>query len=141
MDGIEHWRLHGKRHPVALRAVAQPTVCRPPRVSWSETSASRTFSCPANAAPSTPPTMCLYLWAQYDSMPSGIPQLADDAVQNALPERFKDPALLDEVQVMDYAEEQHFDEDDDTVDPEWVAADPQSGGSGHERGDSLGDVP
>eukprot|EP00904_Undaria_pinnatifida_P011834 jgi/Undpi1/7781/HiC_scaffold_23.g10254.m1 len=85
--------------------------------------------------------MCLYLRAQYDSIPPDIPQLADDAVQNALSERFKDPALLHEVQVMDYAEEQHSDEDDDTVDPAWVAADPQSRGSGHEGGDSLGDKP
>ena len=79
--------------------------------------------------------------AQHDSIPPDIPQLADDAVQNALPERFKDPALLHEVQVMDYAEEQHSDEDDDTVDPAWVAADPQSRGSGHEGRDSLEDVP
>ena len=85
--------------------------------------------------------MFLFLQAQYDSIPPDIPQLADDAVQNALPERFMDPALLREVQVLDYAEEQHSDGDDDTVDPAWVAADPQSRCSGHEGGDSLGDFP
>ena len=144
MDGAEYWRLHGKRRPVALRAAAQAVYGVPDSAGVMERDfCIADFFMPRKRGSLDPARleMCLFLRAQYDSIQPDIPQLADDAVQNALQERFKDPALLHEVQDMDYAEEQHSDEDDDTVDPAWVAADPQSRGLGHEGGDSLGDVP
>ena len=144
MDGAEYWRLHGKRRPVALRAAAQAVYGVPDSAGVMERDfCIADFFMPRKRGSLDPARleMCLFLRAQYDSIQPDIPQLADDAVQNALQGRFKDPALLHEVQDMDYAEEQHSDEDDDTVDPAWVAADPQSRGLGHEGGDSLGDVP
>ena len=144
MDGTEYWRLHGKRHPVALRAAAYAVYGVPASADVME----RDFFIADFFTPRKRSSldavqleMCFYFRTQYNSIPSDTPQLADDAVRNALLERFEDPALLHEVQDMDYAEEQHSDEDDDTVDPAWVAADPQYRGSGHEGGDSLGDVP
>lgn len=144
MDGAEYWRLHGKRHPVALQAVAQAVYGVPASAGVMERDfCIADFFLPRKRGSLDPAylEMCLYLHAQFDSIPADVPKLADDAVENALPERFKNPALLHEVQVMDYVEKPRSDEDDDTEDPAWVAVAPQSDGSGHEGGDSLGSVP
>ena len=144
MYGAEYWRLHGRRHPVALRAVAYAVYGVLASAGVMERDFfTADFFMPRKRGSLDPAQleMCFYFRTQYNSIPSDTPQLADDAVRNALLERFRDPALLHEVQVMDYAEEQHSEENDDTIDPAWVAANPQSRGSGHEGGNSLGGVP
>lgn len=84
--------------------------------------------------------MCLYLRAQYDRIPLDIPKLSDEASQAAIPERFKDPALLQQVEVLDYVVDDQPAEDVDPEGSDWVIPDRDDLAEEQEGGENQSDV-
>ncbi|CAB1096918.1 unnamed protein product [Ectocarpus sp. CCAP 1310/34] len=108
-NGAEYWRLHGKKHPFALRLVAQAVYGVPASAGVVE----RDFSIadlfmPRKRASLDPAylEMQLYLRAHFDSIPMDIPKLDDASVAAAIPDRFRDPQAVEEVRVLDFTEEE-----------------------------------
>jgi hypothetical protein len=141
LSAAEYWRLHGKDHPAALRAVAQAV-----------------FGCPASAGVierdfciadwfmprkrgSLDPAfleMCLFLRAQYDYIRSDVPTLSDEQAKAAIPNRLRDQAMLDEVNVLTFEAEEVSEDESDDLDDVWVLPNPavSGGGGGHGGGGS-----
>ena len=138
LDAAEYWRVYGSRHPLALRAVAQAV-----------------FGCPACAGVierdfciadwfmprkrgSLDPAfleMLLYLRAQFDYISNDVPSLTEQEAKVAVPNRLRDQAKLDEVNVLTFeAEEESADESED-LGAEWVQG--VQGGEGSGSGASA----
>lgn len=123
LSAAEYWRVHGSRHPPALRAVAQAV-----------------FGCPASAGVierdfciadwfmprkrgSLDPAyleMCLFLRAQFGFISNDVPAMSAAEAKAAVPTRLRDQAKLDEVNVLSFEAEKESDvvvEDNDTP---WV---------------------
>ena len=50
--------------------------------------------------------MCLFLRAQYDYIRSDVPTLSDEQAKAAIPNRLRDQAMLDEVNVLTFEAEE-----------------------------------
>ena len=60
--------------------------------------------------------MSLFLRAQYDNIPDDVPRLSDDDTKKAIPERFRDQTMLDDVKVLAYVPDEDPDDDEDDRD-------------------------
>lgn len=80
--------------------------------------------------------MQLYLRAHFDRIPMDIPKLDDAAVAAATPDRFKDPASVEEVRALDFIEVEKevgvfdFVSDDEGEDVDGAEVDSTTGGEG-----------
>ncbi|CAN0189789.1 unnamed protein product, partial [Ectocarpus sp. 6 AP-2014] len=108
-NGADYWRLHGNKHPFALRLVAQVVYGVPASAGVME----RDFCIadmfmPRKRASLDPAylEMQLYLRAHYDHIPMDIPKLNDAAVAAAIPNRFTDPQAVKDVRILDFLEEE-----------------------------------
>ena len=83
--------------------------------------------------------MCLFLRAQYDYIRSDIPTLSDEQAKAAIPNRLRDQAMLDEVNVLTFGAEEVSEDESDDLDDVWVLPNPAvsgGGGGGHSGGGS-----
>ena len=64
--------------------------------------------------------MALYFRQQLPYIPQDIPKLSEEEAARAIPDRFKDPKMQREVQVLDYYLEHDRDGGDDEEDVSWV---------------------
>lgn len=71
--------------------------------------------------------MQLFLRAQYDFIPNDVPKLTDEEATAAIPDRFRNREMLDEVCVLDVPEVEPEDRSEDDAlewaEPESAAAD------------------
>lgn len=108
LSGVEYWRAHGNQWPSALRALAQAVFGAPSSAGIME----RDFCIADLYQPrkrgSLGPVyleMVTYLRGQFDNIPKDIPQMTEPELEAALPTRFTDKGMLDEVVVMDFVPE------------------------------------
>lgn len=57
--------------------------------------------------------MALYLRGQFDNIPADIPQLSDEQASEAVPRRFTDRKMLEEVEVLNFSLEPERDMGDE----------------------------
>ena len=127
-NGAEYWRLHGKRLPLALRAVAQSVFGYPASAGVKRDFCIVMFM-PRNRGSLDPANleMSLFPRAQYDYTPCNVPKLSDDAAQLAILERCRDQTILDDVQVLISLDEEESNDKNEVQDAdECVLTDPTS---------------
>ena len=74
--------------------------------------------------------MALYLRGQLHHIPQDIPKLSDEGAVEAIPDRFTDLKMKQEVQVLDYGLEDDRNSDDDEEDLSWVEGEVTEGSGG-----------
>lgn len=133
LSAAEYWRVHGSRHPLALRAVAQAV-----------------FGCPASAGVierdfciadwfmprkrgSLDPAfleMLLYLRAQFEYVGNDVPALSETQAKAAIPNRLRDQTALDDVKVLSFEPEEVSDDESEDLDAPWVVETVAANGGG-----------
>lgn len=105
LDGVQFWRVHGKEYSPHLRTVAQAVFGAPSSAGILERdfcvaemfqSRKRGGMDPSNLE------MVLYLRGQFDNIPDDVPQLTEEQAAEAVPRRFKDRKMVEEVEVLNY---------------------------------------
>lgn len=66
--------------------------------------------------------MELFLRAQFDFIPNDVPQLTDEEATAAIPERFRNREMLEEVRVMDVDPDDSDESEDDALEFEELAS-------------------
>lgn len=124
LSAAEYWRLHGSKHPLALRAVAQAVLGCPASAGVIE----RDFCLADWFMPrkrgSLDPAyleMLLFLRAQYDYIRNDVPTLSDEAAKAAIPDRLRDQTKLDEVKVLTFEAQVEEEVEMEKLGPEWEA--------------------
>lgn len=115
--------MHGKVLPLALRAVAQSVFGCPASAGVMERDFCAADMFMPRKSGSLDPAyleMSLFLRAQYDDVLCDVRKLSDEDARGAIPERFRDQTMLDEVQVLDFVAEETDDHESEEDADEWV---------------------
>ena len=128
-NAADYWRLYGIELPLALRAVAQTVFGCPASAGVTEQDFCIADMFMPRKRGSLDPAyldMSLFLRARYDYIPDDVPRLSDDDTKKAIPERFRDQTMLDDVNVLAYVPDEGSDGDEDGTDQcvEWVLPGP-----------------
>ena len=118
MSGADYWRNHGHKHKPMLQSLAQAVFGALSSAGVME----RDFSVADMFRPrkrgSLDPAyleMVLYLLGQLHNILRDIPQLTKEEARQAIPSRFTNSDMLNEVEVLDYAPEPENDAADEVM--------------------------
>lgn len=125
-NSADYWRGdHGKGQPAALREVAQAVFGCPASAGGVERDfCIADFVMPRKRGSLDPAylEMELFLRAQFDFIPNDVPKMTDEAAAAAIPERFRNQEMLDEVRVLDVDPDDSYRSEDDALEFEEQAS-------------------
>ena len=112
LEGVDYWKNHGDEHSPHLRSLAQAVFGAPSSAGVIE----RDFSVADMFQPrkrgSVDPAnleMTLYLRGQFENIPADVPELTEEQAEKAVPRRFTDRKMLEEVEVLNFKLEREID--------------------------------